>query len=503
MDSSALLPPDISPAIPQERWRSVAVRLAPWAALFAVYFLVSCWQIQKQDLDSDEYTSSYTIRTSCAKLIANRLKNGHPPLYFLGLQAWCRVVRQTPARMFFFSALIGAATVGLTVGLGRELGLKRWAWAAGLFMALHPTLVFFARFIRPYGGVVALCCAILWLVLAHLRQPSRAKAGLLLAVGVTGALWNHVPAILWLSIAIGLCAIPALRRRTRADLAGAIAGALVAHGAILWVVVRRAGGTRPLAWVKLPTFAKTIDRFWELMGGLHVSIMIPGWLWIVPLAITAGLLYCFWLALGHFKGDRWRAAQWQLVLWATFFPFPILLTISLTLQPLIIARYLAFMLPGLILLPVWALSQLRFKRLAVLAMAALLITCVLSDLRMIRHQRNGMRQAVTHLEKLFDAAQGDKLLVFNSASYEALRLYSTKTYRAFKVYRRVPHDKGWRIFEKQTVGVRRLWVLDYTNAGSLLDSPQWGSRLGKPFYSHRFRRITLLGYYLNAQPSGQ
>ena len=336
----------------------------------------------------------------------------------------------------------------------------------------------------------------LWLTLAHLRQPSRAKSWALLTLGLTGALWNHVPALLWLGIGTGLYAIPVLRRRTRIDLWGVIAGALAAHAAMLWLVMSMSEGIKPIAWIMRPAPMKIFERTLALLGGPHVSTKHPHWTWIVPLAAVAGIVCSIWMTFrGSFR-NRWLAARWQLVIWATFIPFLGMLAVSLTLCPVFVSRYLVFMLPGLVVLPICALSRVRLSGLAVAVSATLLIVCILSDFRLIPHRRNGMRQCVARLEKLFDTQQGDKLLVFGNSPREALKLFSERPYHSFVVPRRMPHEEGWRIFDQETAGIRRLWVIDGSAKGSLRDSPQWKQRLGKPFYRRKIGKLTLRGYHI-------
>ncbi|MGH2925406.1 MAG: glycosyltransferase family 39 protein [Solirubrobacterales bacterium] len=79
---------------------------------------------------------------------------GSPPLYFIVLWGWQKVVGGGDIAVRSFSALIGTATVPVVYAAARELASRRAAVVAAALAATSPLLIWYSQEVRPYPLLV-------------------------------------------------------------------------------------------------------------------------------------------------------------------------------------------------------------------------------------------------------------------------------------------------------------------------------------------------------------
>ncbi len=147
----------------------LAITLVPLVA-----FLVRAYRLDAQSLWYDEALSLHYARLPWLDLSRSVAHSDHPPLYFLALSAWTRLVGTSEWAVRFLSLAGGVLTVPLTARLARDL---RWPGALGAAtgVALSPFLIWYSQEARAYTWfTVAVLVSSLLLVRAMRNgRPSR------------------------------------------------------------------------------------------------------------------------------------------------------------------------------------------------------------------------------------------------------------------------------------------------------------------------------------------
>jgi mannosyltransferase len=179
-----------APAVPLPRLRALAgvparLRTGTAVAACTVVALVSCLTgLGRQPLSWDEaVTANAAARPVPDLWVLVRHTDAPLALYYLLMHGWTGLlagfdVRTTEFWLRLPSALAAVAAVAVTVQLGSRMFAPAAGAVAGLLLAVHPLLVFYAHDARPYalvtlavlGSVAALRQAlrrpgVLWLVL--------------------------------------------------------------------------------------------------------------------------------------------------------------------------------------------------------------------------------------------------------------------------------------------------------------------------------------------------
>jgi uncharacterized membrane protein len=136
-----------------------------WRAALAIILLTAfalrVLQVEHKPLWWDEGNSVYFAHQDLRTVISDsRTTNDtDPPAYRLALGVWKAFAGSSPFALRFFSGWLGVLAVALTWTLGTWLTGERAALAAGLFVALAPMQVYYAR--EGKGYVFAMVCALL------------------------------------------------------------------------------------------------------------------------------------------------------------------------------------------------------------------------------------------------------------------------------------------------------------------------------------------------------
>ncbi len=227
---------------------------------------------------------------------------GSPPLYFLVLWAWQKVLGGGEVTVRSLSALIGTATVPVVYAAARELASRRAALLAAGLTATSPLLVWYSQEVRPYPLLVFLAAlSFMFFVYSLRREEPRWLVAWALACAAMLATHYFAIALIVPEAAWLMLRVRAIRARAVLALAGVAAVGLALLP--LWSDQQGRGG-----WI---AFLPRADRLAAVPQHFVVGLSVP-WKAIGPLigclvvvAVTISLIRAdrgsrraFWLAAG-------------------------------------------------------------------------------------------------------------------------------------------------------------------------------------------------------------
>lgn len=211
----------VAPALRRSRfavvaWTASALILAGFALRIVAVGLPSYW--------GDEMVSVTVARLPTSAIPGWVAENDpHPPLYYLVLHGWTRLVGESEFATRALSALLGVAAIPLVGALARRLFGPVAVIVAMALLALNPLQVAQARDARMYPLLVALTLGATLILWQQLRRPSVGGWASYTLLGAA-ALYTHYYGGLAL-IAHGLWALTLLRTNRRFVLQFVAAGA--------------------------------------------------------------------------------------------------------------------------------------------------------------------------------------------------------------------------------------------------------------------------------------
>ena len=145
--------------------------------------------------------------------------DNHPPLYYLLLHGWRRIVGSSDFSLRLLSALLGTAAIPLLFAAGRDLFDDTAGLLAALLLAISPVALHYSQEARMYAMMMPLIAAlILFSVRVFRKSDAVAVAGLVIvALVLPGTHFYGVPMVASALLVTGwsLWRRPALRSRLR------------------------------------------------------------------------------------------------------------------------------------------------------------------------------------------------------------------------------------------------------------------------------------------------
>jgi mannosyltransferase len=282
--------------------------------------------------------------------------------YHLLVLGWQRLVEGEGA-LRALSALFAVAAVPLVWILGRRLVGPRAGAIAAVLLALHPFAVQWGQQLRGYSLLLLLTIASTMLFVRAVESPTWGRS---VAYGVVTALAVYTQFFAVLVAVAHVASLPVRGALPRRLLLGAGVSAGVVLLPALEFFVNRQGD--PLDWVAVPGREQVLGTAETLAGGAGAQLLVYG------VVAAVGTLLLVRQVLDRTDPDAaWRAALPVLLL---VVPPVVTLAVSLTVKPLVEARFLIIVLPGLVMVAGAALDRVRGP-LAGMGLAALVVVSVL------------------------------------------------------------------------------------------------------------------------------
>ena len=297
------------------------------------------------ELAGDEPFTVYWVQRPLAELFSMLRTENNPPLYFLLMHGWSKLVPLDPAWLRIPSALFSALTVWPLYLLGRRLGGTTVAVTAALLFTFSQHSYLFAHEVRAYSLLVLACTWAVWQLVRLADDPDRHPAIrsasiIWLVLANVLATWAHYFG--WLMVGLELIlvfAVPMLRPVRVKMLAAAGITALCSLP-LLGILFARAGSSLGKGtWLQAPGFEEPYN-------------MVVRW-------ANAPVVAVVFLALIAFSLARARGRSTNLALPTIWAAIPLLgMFLVSFIFPIYLDRYLLFASVAFYLLVALSASQI-------------------------------------------------------------------------------------------------------------------------------------------------
>ena len=360
---------DDPPSPPPVRWRDLLI-------VAAVAALAAAWQIDHKPIWLDEAVSWDMASRPPADLAAKTAADIHPPLYYLALAAWSRAFGDSLSGLRSLSAVATIGSALLLLLIGRRWLSRPAALFAALAYAVSPHTIYFAQEARMYA-LAALLVLVTTLSYRRWLESGGTRSGDLVTYGLAAAaaMYTHYAT----SLALGAIAAHLLlvyRPGRRALMRWLVANLGAALLYVPWMATAAAQVFRGQAWRQPVTLADlprhTIEAVFQLEFGLYQFPHFGFWPYAFVAALAAAALSGVIVALRRSRAQT-RERDWLLVMMVAA-PLLVALFAQLRSGYLSLPRYLAYLLPFVVLLLARGLTTVFRPPLgaaAILALAAL------------------------------------------------------------------------------------------------------------------------------------
>jgi hypothetical protein len=304
--------------------------------LFAAFFIAT-YDLTRDSLWNDEGWTAWAVQPPyLADMLARIRADVHPPLYFLLLDGWVRVVGDSVYTLRLLSTFLGLIGLAATYAVGKRLMDRATGFMALVILGTASFFVYYTREARMYTLLLALSALATWIYLLWRSRPTWLRTlayGLLMA----GLMYTHYSgALVIFTHLIHLLLTTLFEKRNRPSIAALwrmpIPYALAFVFYLPWLPIflnqMRANPNGPLA-IPVPTD-------WATVAGL-VLILVGGSWWVYVLPFLLGR------AIPRLR--QYGSAVLLLVLWLLLTPI-ILLALNAWVAPVYQVRYAIAMLPA-------------------------------------------------------------------------------------------------------------------------------------------------------------
>ncbi len=304
-------------------------------ALLALALALRFYRLDGQSLWADEGTSVALALRSLPQIARDAARDIHPPLYYLLLHFWVRILGTSEVAVRSFSALLGTLLVLATYRLGTQLFDRRLGLVAALIAAFSPFQIYYSQETRMYIlttllGAISFIALIEVLGKQNSRSPTAWYAAYLLTT--IAMLYTHYSAATLLIAQNGVWLLalahgrPSRKRRAWGEWLGG--QALIAVAFLPWLWYAR---DSLQAWPDIsPRFglAFLLGDVWRVFSlGLSVPRSFH------PALIGFGLLAALGLvAIAAWPRRRLRELPHRGTVVALYLAVPILLTYVASLR---------------------------------------------------------------------------------------------------------------------------------------------------------------------------
>jgi uncharacterized membrane protein len=311
------------------------------AGLILVAIGLRFYNLGSASLWQDEAFTWARTQQSWLELFTALPSSGNLPLFYV----FNKIITDTFGASVFslraFSGLVSVLAVPLALILGREVGGKPGMYAAGLFWAFHPMLIWYGTDAKPYSLTVFLALALLLVFLRLSKGMSGRRiwyvATSLLALGQLSHYYFFI-----FGGTLTLIAIANMQRDApffRKWMLAWAAGFLPLLGWLLWYAAQPSPSLGA-GWIAQPTLADTLGTLWNLISGY-------GGVWSWP---TASFGLASAVIITASLRNRRKQRLITLAVWFGLLTPIFSMWLISQLRPLYMDRYFIVLIPYLLLL---------------------------------------------------------------------------------------------------------------------------------------------------------
>jgi 4-amino-4-deoxy-L-arabinose transferase-like glycosyltransferase len=436
-------------------------------------FALRVFRLDGQSLWWDEGISLHLAMSPLADLLADRLDNIHPPLYFLLLKGWLALTGVSVFTARYFSVLASWLQVAMIYAVARRWLARETAILAAVLGGVSAVSVIYGQEVRVYALLPLVYLGLLG-VSRELTRPRAAGVQRWGAWAVFVSLaWAglHLHYISFFAVAyVSLWALVVFARGRRWRELWTL---LAVEGVVLlaslpwfWAVLGNWGAVQGEA--SAGTFVTEVAPALFLLGqvwGFHLTGLAGalGRPWLLGLIAAAAVLLAFLVA--------WRLAEKEtrgktaVLLAQWLLPLGSALVVWLV-RSFSHPRYVAMFVPGLLLLVAYVAwpAAMKKDRLVVKGLGGLLMTAVLvssfAGLWLYFFDpgvaKDDVRGAAQYVESV---AGADDLVLVPDTDWSLPFEYNGPAPVAMPGWE--GHEDGWANLARLTDGVERVFVLDY------------------------------------------
>ena len=238
-----------------------------------------------QSIWLDESATMILVRRGFGAMLSHlSASESAPPLYYVLLWVWTRIVGIGPLGFRTFSALAGSLTVPVMYAAGRRVSPRAALWAAAL-TAFSPAMYYYSQEARVYVLLVLFSAAALALWLRAYEQPDRRSLGWWSALSCLALLTHYFAIFLFIPEAVLL----ALRIGWRRLLAPVAAVLVVGAALVPLAAAERAGGKA--SWIEAESLLSRAAESVKLFAvGVYAPLEIPLGAIVIALSGLAAVL---------------------------------------------------------------------------------------------------------------------------------------------------------------------------------------------------------------------
>jgi 4-amino-4-deoxy-L-arabinose transferase-like glycosyltransferase len=160
----------------------IALTVAGAALRFGTLDVQSAWL--------DETTTIHLVRRGLAGTLSHLWSEETPPLYFVLVWAWTKVVGVGVLGFRSFSALIGTLTIPVMYAAGRRISPRVGLWAAAL-TTFNPAMYYYSQEARCYALLIFFSAAAFFFLLRVLQDGDGRSLALWSAMSVLALLTHY------------------------------------------------------------------------------------------------------------------------------------------------------------------------------------------------------------------------------------------------------------------------------------------------------------------------
>lgn len=254
----------------QSRWHAA---LTPRRVLIAITLFAAALRFATIDVQSiwlDESATIALVHRGLSGMLSHLSSSeSAPPLYYVLVWLWTKVLGSGPIAFRTFSALAGTLTIPVLYLAGRRTSARAGLWAAAL-AAVNPAMYYYSQEARCYMLLIFFSALAFVLWQSVLDEPTGRRLAGWAAASILAVLTHYFAAFLFVPEAIVLIRRLGWRRTTPPIAAVAFVGL-----ALVPLAVSELGNGHKSEWIQTSSLASRIaETAKQFMVGLYSPVEI-------------------------------------------------------------------------------------------------------------------------------------------------------------------------------------------------------------------------------------